>query len=71
MFVRKEDGFDVGVVHAHVFHTVFFFVAAGQFVFLDFTLHIVLEVGGYYQSVLRSVAHRLRVDIVAFFLVLN
>ena len=35
VWIGKEHRFDVGIVHANVFHTVFFLVLARQFVFLD------------------------------------
>ena len=35
VWIGKEHGFDVGIVHANVFHAVFFLVLACQFVLLD------------------------------------
>ena len=71
VFVGEEDGLDVGVVDAHVFHTVFLFVAACELVFLDAAGHIVFKPCSYYQAILRSIAHGLGIYVIAFFRVLN
>lgn len=50
--VGEEDGLDVGVGDAHVFHAVLFLVLAGELVFLDNFVDIVLAVGAGDDAVL-------------------
>ena len=69
--VSEEHRFHVGVVHPHMFHAVFLFVAAGQFVLLDAPLHIIIHPRGYHQSVLCPAVHRLGIHIVFLLLVLH
>ena len=68
--IGKEDGLDVGIVHADVLHAVFFFVATGQFVLFDVALLVVVGMGTDDQAVLRLALHGLGIDVVVLLLVL-
>ncbi len=67
----EEHRFDIGVVYAHVFHAVLFFVAAGELMLFDSAFHVVGDIGGDYESILCSAVHCLGVDIVMFLVVLH
>ena len=69
--IGKEHGFDVGIVHTHVLHTILFLVATGQFVLLDATCHIVIGMGTDHQTILRLPVHRLRINIIMILRVLH
>ena len=69
--IGEEHRFDVGVVHPDVLHTVFFLVAAREFVLLDLASHIVINVGSDNKSILCLAVHCLGVDIVVFLVVLQ
>lgn len=67
----EEHRLDIGVVDAHMLHSVFFFIAAGEFVFLNAPLHIVGDGGCNYDTVLSAAVHGLGVDIIVLMLVLH
>ena len=50
--VGEENGFHVGIGYTHVFHAVFLFVLAGELVFLDDFVHVVLTVCAGHNAVL-------------------
>ena len=61
----EEHRFDVGVLDAHVDHTVVLLVLAGELVFLDFASGIVIRMRAEHQPVLGTSVHSLRIYIVA------
>ena len=69
--ISKEHRFDVGIVHTHVFHAVFFLVAAGEFMLFDNAVQIVVYIGTYDQTVLCLAIHGLGIDIIVLFAVLH
>ena len=50
--VRKENRLHVGIQHAHMFHTVFLFIATRQLVLLDTSLQVVIYPRANHQTVL-------------------
>ena len=68
--IGEEDRFDVGPLAAHVLHAILLLVGTCQFVLLDRTVPIILEMAAHRQSVLRPSVHGLRIDVIVFFLVL-
>ncbi len=62
--IGKEHRLDVGRVDAHMFHAIFFFVAAREFVFFDYSVQIVVYRSSNAQSILRFAVHGLCVDVV-------
>ena len=68
--IGQEGRADVGVGGGEMTDAVVFFVAAGEFVFLDAAGIIVFYVGGEGDAVLRVAVHGLGIEIVALALVL-
>ena len=64
--IGEEDRFDICVVHADMFHSVFFLVATGELVLLDSAVHIVIDKCSNDESVLCLPVHGLSVDVVLF-----
>ena len=71
VWVCEEYRFNVSIVDANVFHTVFFFIATSKLVFFDFASHIVVNVSTYAKTILSFAVHCLSVNVVALFFVLN
>ena len=74
--IGEEDGLHVGVGDADVFHAVLFLVLAGEFVFLDDLVDIVLAVGAGHDAVLPLGVlvfgvHALGVDVEFLLLILH
>ncbi len=68
--IGKKYRFHIGVGYSHMFHPVFFFVAACQFVFFYFSCKIIFYGSSHYQSILGFPVHCLSVHIIHFFRVL-
>ena len=71
VFICEEDGLDVGILDAHMHHPVIFLVFAREFVLLDDALGVVVRMGTEDETVLRTHAHRLGIDIIAGLVVLH
>ena len=69
--IGEEDGLDVRVVDADMFHAVFFFVGAGQLMFFDDAVHIIGDISAHDKAVLRLAVHGLCIDIIHFLIVLD
>ncbi len=74
--IGEEHRLHVGVGDAHVFHAVFLLVLAGQLMFFDHLVDIVLTVGAGHDAVLPvrvgvGRVHALRIDVELFLLVLH
>ncbi len=52
-------------------HTVFLLVSAGQFVLLDYAVHIVLHSRSNHKAVLRLAVHGLRINVILLVFVLH
>ena len=69
--IGEEHRFDVGVVHTHMLHAVFFLVATSEFVLLYLARHIVIDVCSDNKAILCLAVHCLGIDIVVFLVVLH
>lgn len=69
--ICKEYRFNVGIVHADMFHAIFFFVTTGQFMLLDNTIHIIRHISTHNKSVLCLTIHCLSIDVIVFFIILH
>ncbi len=67
----KEDRLYVGVVDADMLHAVFLFIAAGELMFLDAPLHIVVDPRSHNKTVLGATVHCLGIYIVFLFLIFH
>ena len=68
--ICEEYRFDIGIIDADMFHTVFFLIAAGQLMFFDDAVEIVFYIGTNDEAILRTPVHRLSIDIIFFGVVL-
>ena len=69
--ISEKYRFNVGIIHTYMFHPVFFLVTAGQFMLLDNTIHIIGNIGTYYQTILSLTIHGLCIHIIVFLFVLH
>ena len=69
--IGKKHRFEVSVVHPHVLHAVFLFVATCQFVLLDGAIQVVRYICPYHQAILCLAVHGLGIDIISFLLILH
>ena len=64
--IGEEYRLDVCIVDADMLHSVFLLVAAGQFVFLNISLLVVVSMGADHESILGFTVHRLGIYIIMF-----
>ena len=69
--IGKEYRLDVSIVHTNVLHTILFLITACQLMLLNIALHVVVNIGTNYQSILSLAIHGLRINIIMFARVLN
>ena len=69
--IGKEYGFNIGIVHADMLHTVLLFVTTSQLVLLDNTVHIIGNIGTDNKTVLCLAVHGLGIDVIVFFIILH
>ena len=64
--IGEKYRFYIGIVYPDMFHPVFFFVAAGKFVFFDNTVEVIIDISAYDESVLCTSVHGLGVYVISF-----
>ena len=69
--ISKEYRFDIRIIHPNMFHAVFFFIAACQFVLFNYSVQIIIYIRTYHQAILRFTVHGLRIDIILFLFILK
>ena len=68
--IGEEYRFDVGIIHTHMFHAVFFLIATGKLMLLNDAIHIIGHVCAHHQTILRLAVHGLGIYVVIFLIVL-
>ncbi|CDE57101.1 unknown [Prevotella sp. CAG:873] len=59
VFKGKEHGLNIGILGANMLHSVFLFVAACQFVFLNNAIEVIIHIGSHNKSILCTAIHGL------------
>ena len=70
VWISKEYWFNIGIADAHMLHAILFLISTCQFMLLDITLQIVINIRSNNKTILRLTVHRLRIDIVMLFIIL-
>ncbi len=66
----KKHRFDICIIDAHMLHAVIFLVAAGKLMLFN-TIHIIVNIGSNYNTILGTPVHCLRVYIIMVAIVLH
>ena len=71
VWISKEHRFNISIANANMFHAVLFLISTCQFMLLNITCQIIINIRSNNKTILSLAIHCLCVDIIMFLIVLN